>query len=75
MQYSRAIGNRRLRAATVLPTLIGARTLALLRDAGTMALQRKIKVRRDEVRRMILSLVITFASRKPIDAMFERAKL
>jgi farnesyl-diphosphate farnesyltransferase len=75
IQYSHAIRNRRLRAATVLPALIGARTLVLLRDAGTMALQRKIKVRRDEVRRMILSLVITFASRKRIDAMFERAKL
>jgi farnesyl-diphosphate farnesyltransferase len=75
MQYSRAIRNRRLRAATVLPALIGARTLALLRDAGTMALHRKIKVRRDEVRRMIVSLAITFASRKPIDAMFKRAKL
>ncbi len=72
MQYSHAIRNRRLRAATVLPALIGARTLALLRDAGTMALQRKIKVRRGEVRRMILSLVITFAARKPIDGMFER---
>ena len=72
IQYSHAIRNRRLRAATVLPALIGARTLVLLRDAGTMALQRKIKVRRDDVRRMILSLVITFASRKPIDAMFER---
>jgi hypothetical protein len=43
-----------------------------LRDAGTMALQRNIKVRRDEVRRMILSLAVTFASRKRIDAMFER---
>ena len=75
MQYSSAIGNRRLRAATVLPALIGVRTLVLLRDAGTMALQRKIKVRRDDVRRMILSLVVTFASRKRIDAMFERAKL
>jgi farnesyl-diphosphate farnesyltransferase len=71
VQYSHAIRNRRLRAATVLPALIGARTLVLLRDAGTMALQRKIKVRRDHVRRMILSLVITFASRKRIDAMFE----
>jgi hypothetical protein len=55
--------------------LIGARTLALLRDAGTTPLQHKIKVRRGELRRMILSLVVTFASRKPIDAMFERAKL
>jgi farnesyl-diphosphate farnesyltransferase len=75
IQYSRAIGDRRVRAATVLPALIGARTLALLRDAGTTPLQHKIKVRRGEVRRMILSLVVTFASRKPIDAMFERAKL
>jgi farnesyl-diphosphate farnesyltransferase len=75
MQYSRAIRNRRLRAATVLPALIGARTLALLRDAGTMALQHKIKASRNQVRRMILSLVITFASRKPVDEMFERAKL
>src|SRR5713101_1992049 len=30
MQYSRAIRNRRVRAATVLPALIGARTLALV---------------------------------------------
>jgi farnesyl-diphosphate farnesyltransferase len=75
IEYSHAIRNRRLRAATVLPALIGARTLVLLRDAGTMALQRKIKVRRGDVRRMILSLAATFASRKPIDAMFERAKL
>ncbi len=75
MQYSRAIGNRRVRAATVLPALIGARTLALLRDASAMALQRKIKVRRSEVRRMILSLAATFASRKRIDAMYRRARL
>ena len=32
MEYSRAIKNRRVRAATVLPALIGARTLALLDD-------------------------------------------
>src|SRR6266853_1455043 len=33
MQYSRAIRNRRVRAATVLPALIGARTLALVNQA------------------------------------------
>src|SRR4029453_441704 len=38
MQYSRAIQNRRARGATVLPALIGARTLALLREAGVSAL-------------------------------------
>ncbi|PYL11997.1 MAG: hypothetical protein DMF48_04035, partial [Verrucomicrobia bacterium] len=30
MEYSRAIKNRRVRGATVLPALIGARTLSLL---------------------------------------------
>ncbi len=57
MQYSRAIENCRVRAATGLPALIGARTLSLLDQAGA------------------LSLAITFASRRAIDAMFERAKL
>jgi farnesyl-diphosphate farnesyltransferase len=75
MQYSRAIRNRRVRAATVLPALIGARTLALLEDAGVAALQRTVKISRQEVRRMILSLAVTLGSRKQIDAMFEWAKL
>ena len=75
MEYSRAINNRRVRAATVLPALIGARTLALLDAAGPMALQRTVKVRRREVRAMTLSLAFTLASRKQIDAIFKRAKL
>ena len=57
MQYSRAIRKRRVRAATVLPALIGARTLALLRDASVAALHRKIKVPRREVRRMIVQSI------------------
>ena len=73
MQYSRAIPNRRVRAATVLPALIGARTLALLDEAGGMALRRTVKVSRREVRGITLSLAITFASRKQIDAIFDRA--
>jgi farnesyl-diphosphate farnesyltransferase len=72
MQYSRAIKNRRVRAATALPALIGARTLALLHDAGATALQRTVKIPRWEVRRMISSLAVTLASRKRIDAMFEQ---
>jgi farnesyl-diphosphate farnesyltransferase len=54
MQYSWAIRNRRVRAATTLPALIGRRTLALLREAGATALQRTIKVPRPNVRKMIL---------------------
>lgn len=75
MEYSRAINNRRVRAATVLPALIGARTLALLDAAGPTSLQRTVKVSRRGVRAIILSLAITFASRKAIDAMFNRPKL
>jgi farnesyl-diphosphate farnesyltransferase len=75
MQYSAAIQNRRVRAATVLPALIGARTLALLGKAGARALQRTVKVPRREVRTMVLSLAVTFASRNSMDATFNRAKL
>jgi len=72
MQYSRAIHNRRIRAATAMPALIGARTLALLREAGATVLHRKIKVPRREVRAMIAPLVFTFAARSQISAMFRR---
>src|SRR5207245_5197586 len=72
MQYSRAIRNRRVRAATVLPALIGARTVALLRDAGLTALQRKVKVQRCEVRRMIACLAFTLADRRSTERMFRR---
>jgi farnesyl-diphosphate farnesyltransferase len=75
MQYSRAIRNRRVRAATVLPALIGARTLTLLSAAAASALNRTVKISRREVRRMILSLSVSLASHKRIDAMFECAKL
>ena len=75
IEYSRAISNRRVRAATVLPALIGARTLALLDTAVSMVLQRTVKVPRREVRVIILSLVLTLVSRRKIDTMFNCAKL
>jgi farnesyl-diphosphate farnesyltransferase len=75
MQYACAIRNRRVRAATALPALIGARTLALLRETGANALHRTVKVPRSEVRRMITSLAFHLASRAEIDAIFKRTKL
>jgi farnesyl-diphosphate farnesyltransferase len=74
MAYSRAVKNRRVRAATVLPALIGARTLALLDAAGSTALQRTVKIPRREVRAMIWSLALTMASRRKMDEIFDRAK-
>ena len=73
MEYSCAIENRRVRAATVLPALIGTRTLALLNAAGPEALQRRVKVPRGEVRAMILSLALTMASPRKMEAMFHQA--
>jgi farnesyl-diphosphate farnesyltransferase len=75
MEYSHAIKNRRVRGATVLPAFIGARTLALLEAAGPTASQVTVKVPRAEVRAMILSLALTMASRRKMDALFAGAKL
>jgi farnesyl-diphosphate farnesyltransferase len=75
MGYARAIRNRRVRAATVLPALIGARTLALLRNAGASALHNTVKIPRGEVRAMITSLAIHLASHQQIETIFNRARL
>src|SRR5260370_3774251 len=70
LQYARAVRNRRVRTATVLPALIGARTLALLRDAAATALQRHIKVPRREVRAIVASLVLGFGARSRIESLY-----
>jgi farnesyl-diphosphate farnesyltransferase len=70
LEYSRQIRNRRIRIATVLPALIGARTLALLRDAGATMLHRHIKVSRREVRAIISSLTLSMGARSRIDSMY-----
>jgi farnesyl-diphosphate farnesyltransferase len=69
IEYASAIRNRRARFATALPALIGARTLALLRQAGPAAFERKVKVSRAEVRKMILSSAL--ASPRSLRANFE----
>jgi farnesyl-diphosphate farnesyltransferase len=58
IDYACAIRNRRIRFATVLPALIGAQTLALLRQAGPQVFERRVKVPRSEVRKFILSSVL-----------------
>src|SRR6266481_4831489 len=70
LQYARAIRNRRVRTATVLPALIGARTLALLRDAAATVLRRHIKVPRREVRAIVASLVLGFGAGSRIESLY-----
>jgi farnesyl-diphosphate farnesyltransferase len=73
MQYAHAIRNRRVRGATALPALIGARTLTLLRNAGATALQNNVKVPRSEVRAMVFSVVVRLADREHLRALFLEA--
>lgn len=70
MKYALAVRPRRVRAATALPALIGARTIALLRDAGQAVLEEKIKVPRDEVRRLLRTVALGLGSKKILERLF-----
>ncbi len=72
MVYANAVRSRRVRAASALPALLAARTLALLRAAGPQRLQRKVKMPRSEVRNVLARLAITLAARSPMKAMYGR---
>ncbi|MEP6810350.1 MAG: phytoene/squalene synthase family protein [Chthoniobacterales bacterium] len=62
VEYACAIQPWRVRLATVLPALIGARTLALLREAGPAVFQRRVKIERAEVRAILFRLTARLAS-------------
>ncbi|CAN5687317.1 phytoene/squalene synthase family protein [soil metagenome] len=66
IEYSCAIEPRRVRLATALPAVIGARTLVLLREAGTKVFERKVKIPRAEVRQIMLRLIARLVSRSAI---------
>lgn len=70
IEYARAIRNRRVRIATALPALIGARTIALLRDASATVLHRHVKVPRKQVRAITCSLAFSLGARSRIDSLF-----
>jgi farnesyl-diphosphate farnesyltransferase len=73
LEYSIAINPPRVRVATVLPAMIGVRTLSLLEESGLEALRTRVKVPRSEVRGMIASTTITLASQSRLRRA--RAKL
>ena len=72
LEYSCAIRSRRIRFATVLPALIGARTLALLRDAHPFVFARTVKVPRSEIRTIISSVALNLVSLSALRRMFKR---
>jgi farnesyl-diphosphate farnesyltransferase len=72
IDYCSALTSWRLRFATALPALIGARTLALLRQAGTESQSRKIKVPRKAVRRILAAGLAAAASPHALRVLFQR---
>ncbi|AMO25187.1 hypothetical protein UC35_01545 [Ramlibacter tataouinensis] len=71
LAYSLAVRSRRIRAASALPALLGTRTLALLRDAGALSLERKVKVPRAQVRRVLWQMMLSLAGRSALQRQFE----
>jgi farnesyl-diphosphate farnesyltransferase len=72
MRYVHAVNHRRVRAASAMPALLGARTLALLRMAGPgVAITRRVKVPRSEVRSMMAAMAFTLAGRSSLQRRFE----
>ena len=72
IEYACAIRSRRTRFATALPALIGARTLSLMREAGVNIFERIVKVPRAEVRKIMASTALSFASPASLRRMFAR---
>jgi farnesyl-diphosphate farnesyltransferase len=72
MDYACAIRSRRIRFATALPALIGARTLALLRESSAAIFEGKVKVSRAEVKKIMSSSAVKLASTKSLRETFQR---
>ena len=56
-KYARALNGKRMRFATILPALIGRRTLELLELSSWEEWQGRVKVSRSEVKKMMLQAV------------------
>jgi farnesyl-diphosphate farnesyltransferase len=72
LEYACAIRSWRIRLATALPALIGARTLSLLRTAGSEVFAHKVKVTRAEVREILFSITLKLASPHTLRKTFHR---
>lgn len=72
LDYACAIRPGRVRFATALPALIGARTLALLRKAGTDVFRQNVKVKRGEVRKIMVNAALSFASPSALRELYNR---
>ena len=72
LDYSCALRSRRLRVASALPALIGARTVALLRQAGPQAWRQRVKMPRTEISALLWRLFWQGASPAALRREFTR---
>ena len=72
LRYALAVRSARVRVATALPALIGARTLSLLREAPP---GRRVKMPRRELRSLLARIALSFGSRRQLEFEFLRAAL
>ncbi|MDP3618824.1 MAG: phytoene/squalene synthase family protein [Ramlibacter sp.] len=75
MGYADAVNSARVRAASAMPALLGARTLALLREAGVQgSMEQKVKMARSEVRAVMLRIALTLGGRDALWKQFMRLR-
>lgn len=72
MRYALALKPWRLRLASALPALIGARTVALLRQAGPAGLTQRVKMPRREVHALLWRIALGLASKAVLDQLFRQ---
>lgn len=72
LHYSQCLSSRRLRLACALPALIGARTVALLRQTGPQSLTQRVKMPRREMRALLWRLLWRLASPHALGHEFQR---
>jgi len=70
MRYSLSLPSARIRVASALPALIGARTLALMQRSPR---SKRVKMPRSEVRGLIARIALSLGSRARLDYEFLRA--
>lgn len=72
MRYALALQPLRLRLASALPALVGARTIALLRRQGPAALRHHVKMPRSDMRALLWRIALGLGSRAALGRQFQK---
>ena len=72
VRYSESLNHRRLKLASVMPAMIGARTLRAIRGSQSSFLSKKIKVSRGEVRSLLIGTGRRVMLGQPLMPYFDR---